>query len=70
MWYEMFDQNGIFTSQVQEAAARFLDLPDVDPKPGNLKMNPEPLSELVENFEDLRNCLAASKHQWMLSGDG
>lgn len=69
-YHEMFDEIGMFTSKVQDTAARFLDLTSVDPKPGNLKMNPEPLSELVENFVDLSNCIEASDHSWMLDDDG
>jgi hypothetical protein len=69
-YHEMFDEIGMFTPKVQDTAARFLDLTSVDPKPGNLKMNPEPLSELVENFVDLSNCIAASDHSWMLDDDG
>lgn len=69
-YHEMFDEIGMFTPKVQDTAARFLNLSSVDPKPGNLKMNPEPLSELVENFVELRNCIAATDHKWMLDDDG
>lgn len=68
-YHEMFDEDGMFTPKVQDTAARFLDLRAVDPKPGNLKMNPEPLSELLENVDELIYCLAGSNHQWMIHDD-
>lgn len=64
---EMFDASGLFTKTVQQVAARFLDIEAVDPKPGNLKMNPEPLAKLVANYDDVAKALDDTHHAWMLS---
>jgi hypothetical protein len=63
----MFDADGLFTQAVQQVAAQVMDLDAVDPKPGNLKMNPEPLADLVANYDALAEALAATPHAWMLS---
>lgn len=70
IYSEMFDVDGMFTAPVIDAAKSILELDHVDPKPGNLKMNPEPISALVENFSDLQAALEATEHGWMLDDNG
>lgn len=65
---EMFDKAGLFTPAVQQVAARFMDMDRVDPKPGNLKMNPEGLPDLVGNYDELAQALNDTPHEWMLTG--
>lgn len=62
----MFDMNGCFSKVVVDEAKRVMDLDAIDPVPGNLKMNPEPLENLVTNFDELRNALTHTPHEWML----
>ena len=65
----MFDADGLFTEAVQQVAAQCLDIDTVNPKPGNLKMNPEPLADLVANYDQLSEALAATPHAWTLTDD-
>lgn len=65
---EMFTEDGLFSEHVQDVAARFMDRDAVDPKPGNLKMNPEGLPELVGNYDELTQALQGTRHEWMLTG--
>lgn len=67
---EMFDEDNFFTPLILETASKILDITDIDPKPGNLKMNPEPLYKLIENFEEVENIFRASEHYWMLQDNG
>lgn len=46
--------------------SRFLDLPLKTPKVYYKRTNPYPLSELVENYEELCNLLGDTKYSWML----
>ena len=70
IYSEMFKPNGHFSEDVVKAATNILDMDDVDPKPGNLKMNPEPVSDLIENFDELSQAMTGSEHEWMLYDDG
>lgn len=65
---EMFTADGLFSDAAQDVAARVMDLDGVDPKPGNLKMNPEGLGDLVENYEELAAAIQNTPHEWMLTG--
>ena len=67
IFYEdMFDASGLFSSDVQAVAAQVLGCDGDYSKAGNMKMNPEPLSELVENFAELECALNKTPHDWML----
>lgn len=68
-YHDMFDDAGLFSGKVQQVAARFMDLDTVDPKPGNLKMNPETLPSLVANYTELEMALTGTPHEWMLTDD-
>ncbi len=70
IYSEMFEPNGHFSEDVVKAAANILDMDGVDPNPGNFKMNPEPVSDLIENFDELREAITGTEHEWMLYDDG
>lgn len=67
---EMFDSNGMFSAQVQSLAAAVMERDGQYARPGNMKMNPEPISALVENYQELAAALSSSEHAWMLHDDG
>lgn len=64
---EMFDDSGNFSAATRGVAAKLMNLDAVDATPGNLKMNPEPLADLVENYDDLEQRLSGTPHDWMLA---
>jgi hypothetical protein len=66
VYEEMFDAEGNFTLAVGEIAKAILDVARIDRRPPNLRMNPEPLSELVENYEEVRSEFAATPFGWMV----
>jgi len=47
--------------------ASFLSLPEFTPKNKLVQMNPEPLSELIENFDELYEKCKDSEYAWMFS---
>jgi hypothetical protein len=63
---EMFDNNGMFTEKVEQIALDFMEIESIDRTPGNLKMNPEELSKLVNNYDELARSLTGTRHEWML----
>lgn len=63
---EMFDPMGLFSKSAQSVAVKVLDVVQVDPTPGNLRMNPESLFDLVTNYDELVQVFRASPHAWML----
>ena len=66
---EMFEEDGTFSAETQAVACRCLGKSEVDPTPRNLKMNPEKISELVENFDEIEAALKDTPHAWMLHAD-
>lgn len=64
---EMFDGDGYFSEEVQAIAAAIMQAEGDYSKPGNMKMNPEPLSQLVENYAEVENIFRGTKHEWMLT---
>lgn len=46
--------------------AGYLSLAEFTPKHKLVQMNPEPLSELIVNFDELKDKLKDSEHAWML----
>ncbi|WP_432656152.1 hypothetical protein [Pseudooceanicola sp. 200-1SW] len=67
---EMFTPEGMFAAPVAELGQRIMAPAPVDPRPGNLKMNPEPLSALIGNFDVVARALRGGPHEWMLDGPG
>ena len=67
---EMFTPEGLFAPAVTELAGRIVAPLPVDSRPGNLKMNPEPLSSLIGNFDAVAAALRGGPHEWMLTGPG
>jgi len=65
--YETMFEGELFSEHTLEVARRVLKKAEVDPRPRNLRMNPEPISELVENFDELAEALRDTAHEWMLT---
>lgn len=68
LYYEdMFDNNGLFSKRTIGVAKRLLSTErDISNVPKNIKMNPEPLSQRVSNWNDVVNELSGTKFEWML----
>lgn len=66
VYEEMFAADGLFSARTQAVGAAVLGRTKVDPRPRNLKMNPEPLADLVANFDDIARTLRGTPHEWML----
>lgn len=66
-YHEMFTPSGEFSDQVENIVAQVMELEKIDTRPGNLKMNPEPLSDLVENYDEIAAALVNTPKEWMLS---
>ncbi|WP_118134216.1 hypothetical protein [Oceanicella sp. SM1341] len=62
----MFRPDGGFAPVVMNGAGQVLGRTDLDPKPSNARMNPEPVSELVENYGALEAAVRAGGFGWML----
>ena len=63
---EMFDEQEKFSEDVVQITKKMLDLDAVSREPRQIKLNPEPISALVENFKELAAAVDASEHRWML----
>lgn len=63
---KMFDPDGSFTQEVATLAATLLGVDAIDRQPAAIRMNPEPLSALIENYDELTKTLSNSPHAWML----
>ena len=66
---EMFDPDGRFSDRFAEVACRAMDLTEIDRTPTNVRMNPEPVEALVENYGLLAEALGRTEHGWMLTAD-
>jgi len=64
---EMFEENGNFSDKTMQVAEACLDAKIESNRPGNLRMNPEPISELISNYDKLHEVISNSPHAWMLS---
>lgn len=66
-YHEMFTPSGEFSEQVEKIVAQVMGLEKIDIRPGNLRMNPEPLADLVENYDELASALVKTPKEWMLT---
>jgi len=65
--YESMFDGDLFSEHTQAIARRFMVKPEVDPRPRNIRMNPEPIAQLVENFDEIAAALRGTAHEWMLT---
>jgi LPS sulfotransferase NodH len=68
---DMFDQDGAFSDKAIETAGQLLNktVTTENAKRVTLKrQNPEPLNEVVRNFDQLKGLFDKTPHTWMLSG--
>ncbi len=63
---DMFAPDGGFAPGVMAAARAALDVDALPNAPAMVKMNPEPLSALLSNFDDIAEALRDTRHAWML----
>ncbi|QDL91272.1 hypothetical protein FDP22_05430 [Paroceanicella profunda] len=62
----MFRPDGSFAPFVTAGAGQVLERADLDATPSNMRMNPEPVSALVENHDALAESVRAAGYGWML----
>lgn len=67
VYEEMFEANGNFTDEVAALAAAALGRDSVNATPTNLRMNPEPLPELLTNYDEIAGALHGTHNAWMLT---
>lgn len=68
VYEDMFDAEGNFSKRTMRVARTCMDGAPIDRTPSNLRMNPEPLSDLLANYDEVAAALADTKHGWMLEG--
>ncbi len=66
IYENMFLPNGDFAPQVIKSCGKVLGRTDLDPRPSNTRMNPEPLPELIENFDAVEAALKDTEFAWMI----
>lgn len=68
IYEEMFAPSGEFAPQTRALAAEVMGVAEaaVPLSPAHRKMNPEPLDEILANFDAVEAALAGSPHHWML----
>jgi hypothetical protein len=66
VYEDMFDDNGNFTQEVGNILQRMMQITEIDRRPSNIKMNPEPLDTLVENMSEIRKAFTSTEYEWML----
>jgi len=64
---DMFEEDGDFSDKTIRVAEICLGVEVENNRPGNLRMNPEPLSVLVANYEELKKAIDDTPHAWMLT---
>jgi LPS sulfotransferase NodH len=67
LYETMFDANGNFSSSTIECAKQLLNRNEIDPVPSKIQMNPENLSLLVKNYDELAKCLNQTPYAWMIN---
>ena len=67
--YESMFDGELFSKHTLSVARRLLGKPDVDAQPRNIRMNPEPISQLVENIDEIADALCGTSHEWMLTAE-
>ena len=65
----MFRRDGSFSPYVMSACEKVLGMTNLDPTPNNTRMNPEPLSALVENFNEIAVAMNGTEYAWMIKAD-
>jgi len=66
LYYEaMFREDGVFADEVVKCVAAVLQREPINPRPTDLPTNPEPLSELIENFSEIAEALRGTPFHWM-----
>jgi len=71
IYYEnMFSPDGNFSEETLKIVKPIMGLDATSNVPEHIRMNPEPLEMLVENYADIRRELMNSSYRWMLEEDG
>lgn len=63
---DMFEEDGKFSATVSQIAGERLSREDIDRTPAHAKSTVQPLSEIIENFDQVERALNASSFAWML----
>lgn len=66
IYEEMFLDNGNFSDKTIEVAEACLEKTIEDNRPGNLRMNPDPIAHLVENYNEIHKAISVTQYAWMV----
>ncbi len=62
----MFDSEGNFSTDIMQIVRDVLAIQQVNPKPAHVKINSEPLTEIIANYAAVARVLAGTDYEWML----
>ncbi len=65
VYEDMFDAQGCFAPPVIQLVKDLLKVETVNPEPAHIKINPEALSEIIENYEEVTAALQGTPFEWM-----
>ncbi len=63
----MFDLEGNFSSDVMQIVRNVLGIEQVNPKPAHVQINPEPLTEIITNYDAVAQALKGTPYEGMES---
>lgn len=66
LFYEEMFSGSQFSQKTLTVASRLMGQPVRHATPLNVRMNPEPLSELISNYREIASALRRTKFKWML----
>lgn len=67
VYEKMFQTNGNFADDVVAMVGKVLGVDNVNSTPTDMRMNPEPLSELIGNYDEIAEALRNTPFAWMLT---
>lgn len=62
----MFDSEGNFSNGVIQIVRDVLGIQQVNPKPAHVQINPEPLTEIITNYDEVVQRLKGTPYEWMV----
>lgn len=66
---ELFDAEGNFREQIGEVVKGIMGVGQVNLRPSTIRMNSEPLSDIIQNYGAVQKRLAGTPYEWMLTAE-